>query len=148
MFDVGEEIPDDSKAVISGWGGTESGLRLSSILLQVEVPVVKKEECNAIYSHTIPQLREDEICAGLYQSCGEQPCPGGQFFGDCGGPVTVGCRLAGIVSWSKKQPGLPGVHAEVAYHRKWIDEKTEFETMYNNEATDCSLSGCLPFLKI
>ena len=144
MFEAGEKIHEDSEALISGWGTTEFNGELSPILLQVEVAVIKKEECDKAYGRSEIRPREDAFCAGLYQMCGERTCPGGQMSGDSGGPVTIGGRLAGIVSWSDKRSNLPGVHAEVGYHRKWIDKNTKFDTIFDEESNNCGITSCFP----
>lgn len=45
------------------------------------------------------------------------------FQGDSGGPVVVNGTVVGLVSWSEgcARPGIPGVHANVAAFRSYIN---------------------------
>lgn len=62
-------------------------------------------------------MTEGMICAG-YQEGGRDACQG-----DSGGPLVCGGELAGVVSHGYKcaEPGFPGIYADVAYYRDWIE---------------------------
>ena len=136
-----------------GWGSTASCSKApSSVLLEVEVPIVSDSICEAASSNSVTQpingqcvtgsasysglISSEMVCAG---SSGKDACAG-----DSGGPFTVKSSstnqhdLVGVVSWGKgcaavsnfflklsliPQDGLYGVYAEVAQLRTWIDAK-------------------------
>lgn len=99
-------------------GRTENGT-LADQLQSLKINVIAKDKCNEAYevSGGVP---EGEICAahptGLKDMCN----------GDSGGPLLIGERQAGIVSWSGPGcalPRYPGVYTEVAHYRRWIEER-------------------------
>ena len=137
-----------------GWGSTAScPATTSSVLLEVEVPIVSDSICEAASSDSVTQssngqcvtgsasysgaISSEMVCAG---SSGKDSCQG-----DSGGPFTVKSSstnqhdLVGVVSWGYgcaavsnlfflklshiPQDGLYGVYAEVAQIRTWIDAK-------------------------
>ncbi|XP_014372110.2 CLIP domain-containing serine protease 2 [Papilio machaon] len=116
------ESLDGLKGVVAGWGATEEGLQ-SPVLLSVDLPIVPREECQAVYNGS-PKIQATQLCAGGVQdkdSCG----------GDSGGPLmypgrtVAGVRYVqrGIVSYGSKRCGVggfPGVYTNVAYYMDWI----------------------------
>ena len=136
-----------------GWGSTASCPKApSSVLLEVEVPIVSDSICEAASSDSVTRpingecvtssasysglISSEMVCAG---SSGKDACAG-----DSGGPFTVKNKetnqhdLVGVVSWGYgcaavsnfflklsliPQDGLYGVYAEVAQLRTWIDAK-------------------------
>merc|ERR1719209_2863409 len=136
---------------VYGWGSTASCPAVSSsVLLEVEVPIVSDTVCEAASSDAVTSsvngqcvtearsysgvISSDMVCAG---SSGKDACQG-----DSGGPFTVKSSstsqhdLVGVVSWGYgcAADGLYGVYAEVAQLRTWIDEKIAA----NGGATFCS----------
>merc|ERR1719158_564973 len=115
---------------VYGWGSIQDCSPIDSFneLREVSVPIVSDTDCNAAsgtpdcffnevsYSGLIS---EEMMCAG---EAGKDACRG-----DSGGPLTVkeGDQhfLAGVVSWGYGcgADGLPGVYAEVAKLRTWVD---------------------------
>jgi len=136
---------------VYGWGSTAScPAASSSVLLEVEVPIVSDTVCEAASSDSVTStvdgqcvtearsysgvISPDMVCAG---SSGKDSCQG-----DSGGPFTVKSSstsqhdLAGVVSWGYGcgDDGLYGVYAEVAQLRTWIDATIAA----NGGATYCS----------
>ena len=113
------EISAPGKTVrVSGWGVTDSG-NSSSILKQVEVPVVSIEQCNDPVSYD-GKITDMMLCAGF--ATGEKD----SCQGDSGGPLTApsssGERyLVGVVSWGEgcAEPAKYGVYARVSKLRSW-----------------------------
>jgi len=118
-------------AKVYGWGRTDPcGYETSSKLLEAEVTVVSDVECDAssglrqCTSNPITvsysgKITSQMLCAS---ATGKDACQG-----DSGGPLTVKSSdqhyLAGVVSWGYgcAADGLPGVYAEVAKLRSWVD---------------------------
>lgn len=129
-------IFDESRCFASGWGkdmfGKEGHYQV--ILKRVELPVVKHDTCqNSLRNTRLGKffvLNESFICAG--GEAGKDTCKG-----DGGSPLV--CPLkedptryvqAGIVAWGIGcgENQVPGVYANVAHARHWIDE----QMVYNN----------------
>jgi secreted trypsin-like serine protease len=111
-------------ATTVGWGLTSRPGSPSPVLREVGVPIVSDGACAAIYGAEL--VPGSMVCAG--------PMAGGQDScnGDSGGPLLVpdpdgpGSWLqVGITSWGPEGcalPDLPGVYAEVAAARPWLDQ--------------------------
>ena len=108
----------DKKCWATGWGAFYQSGPQPKELMQVEIPLVPRENC----SYSYPGLVDDTmmICAGRSQ--------GGKDTrqGDSGGPLV--CEfdgkwyLEGVTSWGLgcAAAGLPGVYADVRYFKSWI----------------------------
>ncbi|XP_046385973.1 phenoloxidase-activating factor 2-like [Ischnura elegans] len=125
-----------TRCLASGWGMTEFGKegKYSTILKTVEVPVVGSDKCQAYLRKTrlgeYFKLHKSFMCAGGEK--GIDTCKG-----DGGSPLV--CQhshnpdhyvQSGIVAWGIgcQEQEVPGVYADVAKFREWIDEKMkEFE---------------------
>uniref|UniRef100_A0A6A7G109 CLIP domain-containing serine protease n=2 Tax=Hirondellea gigas TaxID=1518452 RepID=A0A6A7G109_9CRUS len=112
IVDVGEEV------LAVGWGMTEGG-RLSDRLQQVKLPIVRAEQCRAVYGAA---FGDNQICAGGRK--GEDTCSG-----DSGGPlVKAGSGgppylQVGVVSFGLSVCGTnntPAVYTSVVDYRQWI----------------------------
>lgn len=114
-----EEPQADSLAVVSGWGATVEGGPSSAKLQEVELNIVNRNECDANYGYQ--RIEENMLCAGS-KIGGKDAC---QY--DSGGPLVGNNRLIGIVSWGIgcARPEYPGVYANVAYFKQWIESVTE-----------------------
>jgi len=118
-------------AKVYGWGKTDPcGSTTSSKLLEADVTVVSDTDCAAgsglrqcsANPSTVSysgKITSQMLCAS---ATGKDACQG-----DSGGPLTVKASdqhyLAGVVSWGEgcAADGLPGVYAEVAKLRSWVD---------------------------
>ncbi|XP_068250451.1 trypsin-1-like [Palaemon carinicauda] len=107
-------FPDPTKdysglvAVTTGWGSLAEGGPSSSVLNEVEVVILTREECESYYPGRITNTM---ICAG-YPEGGKDRCTG-----DTGGPLVVRDDdgtwvLLGLASWGDGcgQPNAPGVY--------------------------------------
>ena len=111
---------------VTGWGKNAFGHQgeYQSVLKEVDVPVVSNGECEHNLRRTrlgpYYQLHHGFMCAGGER--GKDACEG-----DGGSPLVCEVnghwKVAGLVSWGIGcgQPGIPGVYANVAYYRQWID---------------------------
>ena len=112
---------------VTGWGKNSFGQvgEYQSVLKEVDVPIVSPGECEHSLRTTrlgqYYQLHPGFLCAG--GEGGKDACEG-----DGGSPLVCetgsgSWKVAGLVSWGIGcgQPGVPGVYANVAYYRNWID---------------------------
>ncbi|XP_058984785.1 trypsin eta-like [Musca domestica] len=102
-------------ALVTGWGTTSEGGMNSLKLQEAEVKVIDHEVCNDAYG--FGRITEDMLCAGVVGG-GRDACQN-----DSGGPLISNDTLIGIVSWGTgcARPEYPGVYANVAYFRSWIE---------------------------
>ncbi|XP_032686403.1 phenoloxidase-activating factor 2-like isoform X2 [Odontomachus brunneus] len=130
---------DGSRCFASGWGKDVFGKegRYQVILKKVELPMVPNPTCQTIMRTTrlgkYFVLDKSFVCAG--GELGKDTCKG-----DGGSPLV--CPLkndpnryvqAGIVAWGLGcgEDGTPGVYANVANGRRWIDEQIAFYNLDN-----------------
>ena len=120
---------EKSASTVAGWGVDATGRRYaSSVLLEVEVPVVSHERCEEAWGKG--RIGSTMICAG-FDDGGCDACQG-----DSGGPIFTSTRCAppgtpprvfGITSWGSKcdkEDRKPyGVYTSVASVRDWIASK-------------------------
>lgn len=94
--------------------GSGSG---SNVLLAVNNTVISNVECNSHYG----VVRREEIClsgAGGRTSCN----------GDSGGPMIVGNKQVGIVSYGSRgcPAGAPSVYVRVTKFLDWIQSNSDW----------------------
>ncbi|EFA01277.2 serine protease P40 [Tribolium castaneum] len=109
--------PENSPALLAGWGLPYSGGTVMKHLQKVNIFVYSDDDCERIHKETGPTNRKYHVCAGVPEG-GK-----GQCNGDSGGPLTVNGVQVGIVSWSVKPcaiKGYPGVFTKVSSHVSWI----------------------------
>lgn len=111
-------------ARVMGWGAIASGGNDSDVLLQVDIPIVSQQICNAAYGGVITARM---ICAGLAEG-GKDSCQG-----DSGGPLVVNAagawRQVGVVSFGQgcADPNAYGVYARVAEFYTWVTERVDLQ---------------------
>ena len=110
--------PGDN-VTVAGWGRyNDTSYNLRTVLYEVTVPVVPRNDC---YKGNSLTEREDTICAGNLTNGGKDSCNG-----DSGGPLIYrrnsGVVLAGVVSWGRgcAAAGNPGVYTRISKHIQWI----------------------------
>ncbi|XP_068681521.1 MAM and LDL-receptor class A domain-containing protein 2-like isoform X3 [Montipora foliosa] len=109
---------EDKKCWITGWGTLYYYGPKPKELMQVEIPLVSRENC----SYSYPGLVDDSmICVGRSQG-GIGAC-----HGDSGGPLVCEFNgkwyLEGVTSWGGLPcgtAGKPTVYANVRYLKSWI----------------------------
>ncbi|MEZ4527614.1 MAG: trypsin-like serine protease [Desulfobacterales bacterium] len=113
-------VPENQLSITMGWGKTDYyTYSYSTVLMEVLIPIVSNETCNAAFNAYNALWYQDDItenmlCAGF--AWGEKDA----CTGDSGGPLIVwdgsGWKLAGIVSWGEAcaLPNLYGVYAGVS----------------------------------
>ncbi|KAH0950194.1 hypothetical protein HN011_004072 [Eciton burchellii] len=130
---------DGSRCFATGWGKDVFGKegRYQVILKKVELPIVPHGSCQNILRTTrlgkYFVLNNSFICAG--GEAGRDTCKG-----DGGSPLVCPLRndpkryvQAGIVAWGLGcgESGTPGVYANIAHARQWIDEQMAFYNLDN-----------------
>ncbi|XP_075168812.1 trypsin-like [Haematobia irritans] len=108
-------------AVVTGWGTTcFITCDLSENLQEVEVDILDYKTCASSDYGYGSNIKETMVCA---YAVDKDACQG-----DSGGPLVVNDKLVGVVSWGAgcAAPGFPGVYADIASVRSWI-EKTSKE---------------------
>ena len=116
-----KEFLTNETLTVSGWGFTEA-LKLSDVLLQVDLDFVDQAECEAKYRSKGAanfELTRCQICAQGFP--GEDSCNG-----DSGGPLMQAESqqhyLIGITSFGTKKCDsfVPGVYTNVFQYDQWI----------------------------
>lgn len=115
---------DDPKpgtiCTVAGWGRTASRSKPSSVLMEVNITVIKREICNdRRHYNGKPVITQNMICAGA-KNGGKDSCDG-----DSGGPLICNGNLRGITSFGKpKRCGKadgPGVYTRLTkQYLEWI----------------------------
>lgn len=134
-----ETVYDHSRCFATGWGKDKFGKEghYQVILKKVDLPVVPRDTCQDSLRQTrlgkYFQLHESFICAG--GEPGKDTCKG-----DGGSPLVCPSKKnpsryeqAGIVAWGIGcgENGTPGVYANMAYVRDWIDNKMVYNNLDN-----------------
>lgn len=110
---------------VAGWGVTREGdYQLSTILQEVNVPVVSSKACKASLGEY--DITDNMLCAGGIK--GQDACQG-----DSGGPLmgdhpdSNQTYLAGVVSWGLgcAREDLYGVYTKVSRYSDWIKHNIE-----------------------
>lgn len=138
-------IFDNSRCFASGWGKDTFGKegKYQVILKKIELPMVSHSKCqNALRTTRLSRrfyLHDSFVCAG--GEPGKDTCKG-----DGGSPLVCPMQgsdspnrfyQSGIVAWGIGcgENQIPGVYANVARFRNWIDEKmhaANLDTSYYN----------------
>jgi len=114
---------------IAGWGAVSFKGPTSSILQEVQLPVLSTSDCQISYQQNFPNQVFDNrvLCAGYLQG-GKDACQG-----DSGGPLMLPqistdstyyyYNLLGIVSYGYEcaRPGFPGIYTRVTTFIPWIE---------------------------
>lgn len=151
-----DDAPDNLLTTVVGWGILNEEFDTYPIdLYEVEVPIVSRATCEAIYGSA---LTGNMICAG-YSNGGKDTCSA-----DSGGPI-MGMQFdeyvqVGITSWGAgcAQPQQYGVYTRISLFESWINFYTgnlsnvsggldSWSNFYSpSSSSGGSLSNTLPFL--
>ncbi|MDO6460794.1 serine protease [Granulosicoccaceae sp. 1_MG-2023] len=124
------DLPAGTSVWLAGWGATEYDERTYEAsgypteLMDVSIPVVSNDDCNAAFESSGIQIADSQVCAGLDEG-GKDSCAG-----DSGGPMMVEVdgelAQAGIVSFGAgcAVAGYPGVYTRVSAFTDWIQSYT------------------------
>lgn len=127
----------DDAVTVMGWGATQMGGCATDVLLEVEVRTVNNETCSEAYGGLITRSM---LCAG---ASGKDSCQG-----DSGGPMirkgtdASSDVIVGVVSWGYgcACPGYPGVYADVAALREFVDHTLQHLGGFPDDGFD--YGGC------
>ncbi|XP_076748619.1 trypsin-1-like [Xylocopa sonorina] len=110
------DIPANTLATVSGWGRLWQGGPTTVYLQRVDILIADREYCRLIYGKEDYNIYNSQICA--YDPSIQK----GSCHGDSGGPLTVGGKLVGLVSWAMgcALTDYPTVYTRVAAHLDWI----------------------------
>ncbi|KAM9245436.1 coagulation factor X-like [Leptosomus discolor] len=113
------ELSSIKFSTVSGWGRLLDGGATSSVLMRVDLPRVKTQECE---KETDLNITENMFCAGDLTGV-KDSCKG-----DSGGPHATKYKntwfLTGIVSWGKgcAVKGSYGVYTRVSKYIDWLQK--------------------------
>ncbi|XP_037799897.1 chymotrypsin BII-like [Penaeus monodon] len=111
------DISVATTATPTGWGRpADSADGISSVLRQVDVPVMASEDCDKVYGI----IGEGQVCV---DTTGGQ----GTCHGDSGGPLNLNGMTYGVTSFGSSvgcEAGEPDAFTRVFYYLDWIEEKT------------------------
>ena len=118
-----EDIPTDVLATVVGWGALDTSVSIfPSSLYEVDVPIVDRATCDAVYNSSGATLfTNNMLCAG-YAVGGKDTCQS-----DSGGPLMAmydgELVQVGITSWGIgcAQPNFYGVYTRLYNFQGWID---------------------------
>ncbi|CAL7938335.1 unnamed protein product [Xylocopa violacea] len=119
-----DETFENKIGVVTGWGTRYHGGPVSTVLMEIDVPIWPQSKCVESFVQRIPNT---VICAGAYEG-GRDACQG-----DSGGPLLHQLGNGrwiniGIVSWGIRcgEPGRPGIYTRVSSYLEWIFENAVF----------------------
>ncbi|EFN71150.1 Mite allergen Der f 3 [Camponotus floridanus] len=104
-------------AVVSGWGRLWQGGPTTNQLQRVNIVIADQQYCSDKYTDLGYNVYPTQVCA--YDPRVEK----GSCNGDSGGPLTVGGKLVGLVSWANGCASIsyPTVYTRVTSYLDWIN---------------------------
>ncbi|XP_029004264.1 granzyme B(G,H)-like [Betta splendens] len=116
-----QNLKDNQKCRVAGWGSTKTKTKDQVVELQVvDIPIINRKVCDKEWQKSNVKLPENVICAGGYKT------KSGFCQGDSGGPLVCGGMAVGIVSFNFrkdcKYPNLPNIYTEIKTYVPWIKE--------------------------
>ncbi|XP_060927924.1 granzyme A-like [Limanda limanda] len=123
---LGDAIKDPAagtSCMVAGWGQTNNSvMKMSDVLMSVNVTVVDRVKCNSVeYYNRHPVITSGMICAGSDGQNEADTC-----VGDSGGPLVCSGGLVGVTSFGPKvcgQAKKPGVYMYLTVKQlSWIKD--------------------------
>ncbi|XP_055642437.1 trypsin 3A1-like [Toxorhynchites rutilus septentrionalis] len=113
LYDFNDRYVPGEMCLVSGWGKTETSKGPKKRLHSVMVPLVKHDDCKAVYARFGTVLSGQMLCAG--GEPGKDSC-----VGDSGGPLVCRDKLVGVVSWGRRCGSHYGIYGNVSTVRGWV----------------------------
>ncbi|XP_077256103.1 chymotrypsin-2-like isoform X1 [Temnothorax americanus] len=112
----GHTVKANDVAVVSGWGRLWQGGPTTTKLQRVNILIADQGYCKLMYNNMGMNVFPTQVCA--YHPETEK----GSCHGDSGGPLTVGGKLVGLVSWANgcASTSYPTVYTRVVSYLDWI----------------------------
>ncbi|KAL0111982.1 hypothetical protein PUN28_013307 [Cardiocondyla obscurior] len=112
----GHVVRPNDVAVVSGWGRLWQGGPTTTNLQRVNILIADQGYCRYMYNNMGYNVYSTQVCA--YDPSVEK----GSCHGDSGGPLTVGGKLVGLVSWANgcASTSYPTVYTRVVSYLDWI----------------------------
>lgn len=112
----GHVVKANDVAVVSGWGRLWQGGPTTTQLQRVNIVIADQTYCRNKYVNLGYYVHNTQVCA--YDPRVEK----GSCHGDSGGPLTVGGKLVGLVSWANgcASTSYPTVYTRVVSYLDWI----------------------------
>ncbi|XP_077256105.1 trypsin-1-like isoform X3 [Temnothorax americanus] len=112
----GHTVKANDVAVVSGWGRLWQGGPTTTKLQRVNILIADQEYCRYMYSNMGYNVYPTQVCAHHPET------EKGSCHGDSGGPLTVGGKLVGLVSWANgcASTSYPTVYTRVVSYLDWI----------------------------
>ncbi|XP_011147843.2 trypsin-1 [Harpegnathos saltator] len=113
----GHVVKGNDLAVVSGWGRLWQNGPTTKKLQRVNILIADQDYCRQKYNSMGYNVHLSQVCA--YDPDTEK----GSCNGDSGGPLTVGGKLVGLVSWAYgcASTNYPTVYTRVESHLDWIN---------------------------
>uniref|UniRef100_A0A9J8CHI1 Si:dkey-78l4.13 n=2 Tax=Cyprinus carpio TaxID=7962 RepID=A0A9J8CHI1_CYPCA len=109
-----KDIKAKVKCSVAGWGKKNNTDKASNKLMEVDVTIIDKKECQKKWKEDYSTSRM--LCAGGH---------GGFCQGDSGGPLVCNNDAVGVVSFNEKDncdsPSRPNVYTKISKFLKWIN---------------------------
>ncbi|XP_023658752.2 granzyme K-like [Paramormyrops kingsleyae] len=116
--DVQKNTRDSTPCKVAGWGiSNRDSNRISDNLMEVEIKVFNRKQCQKYYKKSKVAITSNTICA--WDNQGEKDTDKG----DSGGPLICNGNFTGVVSSGTR--GFPGVYTLLtSKYLKWIHKVT------------------------
>ncbi|XP_014486729.1 PREDICTED: chymotrypsin-2-like [Dinoponera quadriceps] len=113
----GHVVNAEDVAVVSGWGRLWESGPTTEKLQRVNIQIADQDSCKRKYNAMGYNVHATQVCA--YDPTTSK----GSCNGDSGGPLTVGGKLVGLVSWAYgcASTNYPTVYTRVVSFLDWIN---------------------------
>ncbi|XP_031430294.1 duodenase-1-like [Clupea harengus] len=105
------DIKAASACSVAGWGRTKTNGNASKVLLEADVVIMKREQCQKLWKNISKKMLCASGKAGFCQ-------------GDSGGPLVCKNKAVGVVSFTERnncdKPTKPNVYTRISGYLPWI----------------------------